>query len=77
MFSEVGAMERYRMVNDFTRELTELCRRHGVAIDGGWLVPLDMEWKGPDAEKWEQYAINEDDGLVRGFWNQHPSLVVR
>ena len=77
MFSEIDPMQRYRLINDFTRELTELCCKHGVAIYGGQLAPLDLQWDGPDAEKWEQYALNEDDTLVRGFWNQHPTAVER
>lgn len=69
--------QRYRLLNDFTRELTDLCRKHGVAIYGGQLIPMNMDWHGPDAEKWEQYALNEDDFLVKGFWNQHPTVIER
>jgi FPC/CPF motif-containing protein YcgG len=76
-FSAVEPMARHRLTTEFTRELTDLCRKHAVAIDGGRLESLDLNWNGPDAEKWEQYALNEDDFLVRGFWNQHPRAIVR
>ena len=76
-FSDADPMQRYRLLNDFTRDLTELCRKHGIAISGAQIEPIDLDWNGADAEKWEQYAINEDDFLVRGFWNQHSKAVVR
>lgn len=77
LFSDVDPLRRYRQTNDFTRELTELCRKHGVAVVGGRIEQIDLDWKEPDAEQWEQYAVNEDDFLVRGFWNQHAKAVVR
>ncbi len=76
-FSDADPMQRYRLLNDFTRDLTELCRKYGIAISGAQIESIDLDWNGADAEKWEQYAINEDDFLVRGFWNQHPKAVVR
>ncbi len=75
--SEVDATRRYRLVNDFTRDLTELCRKYGLAIYGGKVERMDIGWRNHDAEIWEQYALNEDDVLVRGFWNQHPTVVER
>lgn len=77
MLSDIDPRKRVRIVNEFTRDLTELSRKHGLAIVGGYVVSLDMAWNGPDAEKWEQYALNEDDFLVRGFWNQHPRVIER
>ncbi len=68
------ASQRCRHTNEFTRALTELSRKFGIAIVGGQLEALDLAWNGPDAEKWEQYAINEDNFLVRGFWNQHSTV---
>lgn len=61
-------------VNAFTQALTDLCREHGVAIEGGVVVPMDMSWNGPDAEKWEQYATDDSGALLRGFWNQAPTV---
>ena len=72
LFSDVDPLGRYRQTNDFTRELTDLCRKHGIAISGARIERLDLDWKGPDAEQWEQYAVNEDDFLMRGFWNHTP-----
>ncbi len=77
LFSDVDPLRRYRKISQFTEELTDLCRKHGVAIVGGRVEQLDVSWKGPDAEQWEQYAINEDDFLVRGFWNQHSREAAR
>jgi hypothetical protein len=62
------------VVSPFTRALTALCQEHGVAIHGGYVAEIDMTWSGPDAEKWEQYAIDSDGALLlRGFWNQAPT----
>lgn len=69
-------MSDTKTTNDFTRALTDLCFQHGVAIEGGTVVPFNMAWNGPDAEKWEQYAI-DGDALVRGFWNQDPTVIVQ
>lgn len=57
----------------FAVALGDLCREHGVAIDGGSVRPIDMDWNGPDAEKWEQYAIGDSGVLLRGFWDQAPA----
>lgn len=75
--SEVDPTRRYRLVNSFTCELTELSRKFGLAIYGGRVERMDIGWRNSDAEMWEQYALNEDDVLVRGFWNQHPTVVER
>jgi hypothetical protein len=69
MLSDVPPGRRYRKMNDFTRELDALTRRYGLAMYGARIEPIDLSWDGPDAEKWEQYALNEDDVLVRGFWD--------
>ena len=52
---------------DFTRELTELCRRHAVGIEGGRVWGMDAAWKAPDADASAEYAIDADGGLVRTF----------
>lgn len=75
--SSVPVAERCRQTNEFTRALTELSRKYGIVVVGGQLEPISLEWDGPDAEKWEQYAINEDNFLVRGFWNQHVTASAR
>lgn len=59
--------------NAFTAALTALCQEHGVAIHGGTVAPLDAAWNGPDAERWEQYAVDDTGALLRGFWNQAPT----
>jgi hypothetical protein len=65
-----------RTTNEFTRALTDLCFQYGVAIEGGTILQMDMGWDGPDAEKWEQYAL-DGNAIVRGFWNQDPTVIVR
>jgi hypothetical protein len=52
---------------DFTRELTDLCRRHGIGIEGGHIWEMDTKDTGPDADANAEYAINEDGYLVRTF----------
>jgi hypothetical protein len=69
-----GAHGMPHSVTAFTSALTAVCLEHGVAIDGGRVVQMDMTWSGPDAEKWEQYAVDSDGALVRGFWNQDPTV---
>jgi hypothetical protein len=61
LFSDVPTSQRCRQTNEFTNALTELSRKYGVAIVGGQIEPINVSWNGPDAEKWEQYAINEDN----------------
>jgi hypothetical protein len=77
VLSDADPMDRYRPLNAFTHDLTALCGKYGVAIEGGRLELINIHWNNVDAEKWEQYAINEDDFLVRGFWNQHAKAIVR
>jgi len=79
-----AAIERHPVAHDaprsttaFTRALTALCLEHGAAIDGGHVVQMDMTWNGPDAEKWEQYAVDSDGALLRGFWNQDSKVSER
>jgi hypothetical protein len=69
MLSDVPPSRRYRKMSEFTRELDTLTRKYGLALYGARVEPIDLSWDGPDAEKWEQYALNEDDVLVRGFWD--------
>jgi hypothetical protein len=52
---------------DFTRELTDLCRKHGVGIEGGHVWEMDSKDTGPDADINPEYAINEEGYLVRTF----------
>ena len=73
LLSNVPHSKRHRKMNEFTRELDALTRRHGLALYGAHVEPIDLSWNGPDAEKWEQYALNEDDVLVRGFWDAKAS----
>lgn len=68
LLSKVPHDKRHREMNEFTKELDALTLRYGLALYGARAVPIDLAWDGPDAEKWERYALNEDDVLVRGFW---------
>jgi hypothetical protein len=51
----------------FTRELAELCRKHGVGIEGGCIWEMDLSWTGPDADIRAEYAVDVDGLLVRTF----------
>jgi hypothetical protein len=55
--------------SDFTRDLDELSRKHGLVLVGARVAPIDLSWNGPDAEKWAQYAITDAGILERGFWD--------
>lgn len=71
MATEVDPLKRHRTMTHFTLALDKLSREHGFVIEGGYVRSIDLNWRACDAEQWEQYALNEDNFLVRGFWNHH------
>jgi hypothetical protein len=54
-------------IDDFTRELTELCRKHAVGIEGGQVWEMDMADTDHLADRWAMYAIDGEGNLVRTF----------
>jgi hypothetical protein len=54
-------------LNAFTRELTELCRKHAVGIEGGQVWEMDMADTDHLADRWAMYAIDGEGNLVRTF----------
>jgi hypothetical protein len=54
-------------IDDFTRELTELCRKHAVGIEGGQVWEMDMADTDHLADRWAMYAVDGEGNLVRTF----------